>query len=299
MRNLKVIVLIIIAMISAQAWAIDDTPQNRVEQAKRFVSSMPLKEMFIEATERNASHLPEDKRQTYKNAMMKHLDVSKLEKAFEKAAVKAMTADEIKALADFYSALGNITAINQLMKKVDLVMTEVAPAILAEASRANAEVIKEQSKNLKEPQKQPIPPSYTLIEQDRFLVSRDEVYDRKTDRTWKRCNYGQMWDDQSNWCKGVVKRMSVESANSEMKESKGGWRVPDVNELMSLFEVYCGGEKSKVQEIFPEIKREWYATSTPNRDSHIKVVECLGSGPHWFGVGKQLNLIIRPVREGK
>ncbi len=143
MRILKVIVLIVIVMISVQAWAIDDTLQNRAEQAKRFASYMPLKEMFIAATERKASHLPEDKRQPYKNAMMKHLDVSKLEKAFEEATVKAMTADEIKALADFYSALGGITAINQLMKKVDIVMTEVAPAIVAEAARANAEVIKE------------------------------------------------------------------------------------------------------------------------------------------------------------
>jgi hypothetical protein len=40
----------------------------------------------------------------------------------------------------------------------------------------------------------------------RFVVNSNEVYDRKTDRTWRRCNYGQTYDAENRWCAGIIKR---------------------------------------------------------------------------------------------
>lgn len=141
---------------------------------------------------------------------------------------------------------------------------------------------------------------YAKIEQDRYVISGDEVYDRKTDLTWKRCNYGQTWDNQNSWCKGIIKRVSIDHASSDIEAMKGGWRLPEEGELMSIFEIYCGAEKIKAQEIFPDIKGdEWNATSTPNGESHIMACECFGSKAFAAGVGKQMNTIIRLVHNGK
>jgi len=143
-----------------------------------------------------------------------------------------------------------------------------------------------------------IDPKFAL--KDRFIVTGDEVYDRKTNRTWKRCNYGQTWDAQNKWCIGVIKRVPIDHAVSEVKRIKGGWKVPDVNELMSLMEVSCGTEKDKAQGIFADVKSsEWYATSTSHGDSHVMAVECIGAQAKAAGVGNQMFSIIRLVREGK
>jgi len=142
--------------------------------------------------------------------------------------------------------------------------------------------------------------SDTAIKKDRFIVKGDEVYDRKTDRTGKRCNYGQTWDDQNNWCTGIIKRVPIDHAASEVEGIKGGWRIPDVNEMMSIMDVSCGTEKDKAQGIFADVKSsEWYATSTPHGDSHVMAVECMGAQAKAAGVGNQMFSIIRLVREGK
>jgi hypothetical protein len=36
----------------------------------------------------------------------------------------------------------------------------------------------------------------------RFVVHGNEVYDKKTDLTWQRCNYGQTWDEGANGVRG-------------------------------------------------------------------------------------------------
>ena len=153
---------------------------------------------------------------------------------------------------------------------------------------------------VKKPSMPKYTPQYTSIDKDRYIISGDEVYDRKTERIWKRCNYGQRWDDKEKWCKGLVKRVPIADAKSAIENIGGGWRVPDVSELMSLFEVYCSADKSKVQEIFADIlHHEWYATSTPNGETHFMAVECFGSRASSAGVGKRMQTPIRLVREAK
>ena len=137
---------------------------------------------------------------------------------------------------------------------------------------------------------------------DQFIVSGDEVYDRKTDKTWKRCNYGQSWDSENNWCKGIPKRLNIDEAILEIANLKSNWRLPDLGELERIMAVGCVSKKEKesTSEIFPEIqKRTYYLTTTTNGDSHIMAVECFGLSTTSVGVGKKMISAVRLVREGK
>jgi len=137
---------------------------------------------------------------------------------------------------------------------------------------------------------------------ERFVVKGNEVYDKKADRTWQRCNYGQTWDEESRWCKGVAKRTTVDAATAEVAKSGGGWRVPDAGEMMSLFEVACRNAKKQDSSapIFPEvIPMTFYLTSTAHGDSdHNTATECLGSTASLAGLGRKYVSVLRLVRDG-
>jgi hypothetical protein len=134
----------------------------------------------------------------------------------------------------------------------------------------------------------------------RFSVSGDEIYDRQTEITWKRCLYGQEWDAQNNFCKGVIKHLPIGQAAIDFGNVSAGWRIPNQEELMSLMEVLCKKGKDDNLKIFDTPKMaEKHATSTMNGESHLIAVQCLGSTVDWVGVGKQFSTVLRLVHEGK
>ncbi len=142
--------------------------------------------------------------------------------------------------------------------------------------------------------------SSSAIHKDRFSLSEGEVYDRQTDRIWKRCIYGQTWDSQMHQCKGVIKHVPIGQAVSETKGVGDGWRIPKQEELMSLMAEVCKYGSDEEKEIFGDIRMfDKYATSTQNGDSHLIAVDCFGKASNWAGVGYQFPVIIRLIREGK
>lgn len=144
-------------------------------------------------------------------------------------------------------------------------------------------------------------PSAAPANQDRFIISRDEIYDKKTDKTWKRCNYGQTWDNSNNWCSGVAKRMTVSSATAEISEMQGGWRVAELGEILTIMEVACPATVMKSDPIFSEVHRyDWYLTTTRhgNPDS-IMGARCQGVRIDTAGLGNKYVSLIRVVRDGK
>jgi hypothetical protein len=137
--------------------------------------------------------------------------------------------------------------------------------------------------------------------QDRLVVSGDEIYDKKTDKTWKRCNYGQTWDNSNGWCRGVAKRLTVAIAATEVGELNGGWRVAELGEVLSVLEIACAAIVGKSDPVFAEIHHyDWYLTATRhgNPDS-IMGARCQGVRTDTAGLGSKYVSLIRIVRDGR
>src|SRR5262249_46496403 len=95
---------------------------------------VPPQELLQDATDHVALTLPPEKREAFRQLMMKHLDVGAFTKVLRDALVKHFTADELSALADFYgSPVGK--SVN---KKFGAYMAELMPEIQAEVKQAKA-----------------------------------------------------------------------------------------------------------------------------------------------------------------
>jgi len=140
---------------------------------------------------------------------------------------------------------------------------------------------------------------------ERFVVAGNEVYDKKTDLTWQRCNYGQTWDEENHWCKGVIKHTTVDVAISEVSQNGGPWRVPNADEVISLLEVACGNTKKKdaIAPIFPEVSSSpltYYLTASTRANDNISAAQCQGGfGPSMVGLNRKYVAVLRLVRSGK
>ena len=131
---MKLKVLFLIVMSVSSVWAIEDTPEARLQQAQRYMKVTPPEALFADMAEQGARNLPPDQREAFKATLTKNLDVAAITKAIQDAIVKNFTADEIKALADFYGSEVGKSA----MKKFGTYMADAMPAIQAEMMKAMA-----------------------------------------------------------------------------------------------------------------------------------------------------------------
>jgi hypothetical protein len=137
----------------------------------------------------------------------------------------------------------------------------------------------------------------------RFVVNGNEVYDKKTNLTWQRCNYGQTWDEHNRWCKGVTKHQTITQASAEVAKEMKSWRIPEISEVLSLLQVAC--ENTKVRDahsaVFPEILSDTHYLSYSIREDQksVNAAQCFGSKVFNFGVGKGYAAALRLVRSGR
>ena len=119
----RLLLLVLLLPLSLPAFALEDSPQNREHQAET---------------------LPEEQRDQFKALMTKHLDLGRVTAAIKAAMIKTFTADELKALADFYGSDVGKSA----MAKMGTYMSEVMPATMSEVqsalTKAQGEAHKEQ-----------------------------------------------------------------------------------------------------------------------------------------------------------
>jgi len=64
----------------------------------------------------------------------------------------------------------------------------------------------------------------------RYVAKVDEVYDRVTKLTWKRCSFGQRWEPTMG-CVALILIISFDQAENRVNEH---WRLPTIDELRSL-----------------------------------------------------------------
>lgn len=71
----------------------------------------------------------------------------------------------------------------------------------------------------------------------RYQIDGDVITDLGTSLVWARCSVGQVWSDSTENCEGEASRISNLSAQNIALRLGDGWRLPTLNELVSL--VYC------------------------------------------------------------
>ena len=115
-----------------RAQAIADTPENRREQAARYLAAAPPKELMGEMLKNITASMPAAQRDQFSQMFSKSLDMDALTKAMNDSMVKTFTAEELKALADFYSSPVGKSA----MGKMGAYMADVMPTIQAQMMKA-------------------------------------------------------------------------------------------------------------------------------------------------------------------
>jgi hypothetical protein len=115
-------------------WALDDTPENRSRETDRYIATTPPQELFEDMAEQVAKNLPPEQREAFKRTITKNLDMDAVVKGMKEAMIKHFTADELKALADFYGSPVGKSA----MKKFGSYMADAMPVIQAEMMKAMA-----------------------------------------------------------------------------------------------------------------------------------------------------------------
>lgn len=92
--------------------------------------------------------------------------------------------------------------------------------------------------------------------ENRFVISKNTVLDKKTGLTWQRCTLGL---SGSACNQGVAKKYTW---NQALNAATKGWRLPNVKELASIIELKCY-EPAINLNLFPNTKNDYYWTSSP------------------------------------
>lgn len=95
----------------------------------------------------------------------------------------------------------------------------------------------------------------------RYVISGDEVYDKETELTWKRCSVGMRWKEGR--CVGVQTNMSWMLALNYIEKTKveslGGWRLPTSDALATLINYQRKSLKLRPfidVDAFPDLSKE-------------------------------------------
>jgi hypothetical protein len=141
-------VLILFIFISLPALALEDSNENRLQQAERYMATTPTEEMMEDLAKNMSMNLPPEQRQDFRAILLEHLNINTLSNAMITSMVKAFTADELAALADFYGS----PIAKSAMKKMGGYMADIIPTVQAEIMRAVGEMEKSKAeKNRKLP----------------------------------------------------------------------------------------------------------------------------------------------------
>jgi hypothetical protein len=128
----KFVLITLLALSPNLALALDDTPKNREAEVTRYLKAVPPSEMMQDVADKIAKTLPEAHRKPFVDMMTKYFDINVLEEITKSAMIKHFSADELKALADFYSSPVGKSA----MSKMGDYMADIMPAMQAEMIKA-------------------------------------------------------------------------------------------------------------------------------------------------------------------
>ncbi len=124
------------------ACALDDTAENRSQQAGRYLKTVSPKKMLEKMLEKMAVKLPPDQRAIFKDLMTKHFNSNALEKVMVAGLLKHFTAEELRALADFHESSVGHSAMENFGDYTE----DIMPAVRSEMFKAHARTKRELEK---------------------------------------------------------------------------------------------------------------------------------------------------------
>lgn len=119
------------------------------------------------------------------------------------------------------------------------------------------------------------------------------IYDKKTMLEWKKCPEGYTYDSGNgscnladtigySWQEAFERANAINTGTAGENLGHGDWRLPNVKELTSLYEMQCT-QPTINTAIFFEPEDEWYMSSTP----------VLSSSTHIYFVSFSIHTIIK------
>ncbi|MBI4724207.1 MAG: DUF2059 domain-containing protein [Rhodomicrobium sp.] len=138
----RLFILGLFLMSPLPASALEDSPRNREQEANRYLQAVPPESMMAGIPKRLAATLPPAQQEKFIRMMTKNLDMARVTAAMRAAMMKTFTADELRALADFYGSPAGKSA----MAKMKTYMAEVMPAAMKELEAALAKTQQEEGR---------------------------------------------------------------------------------------------------------------------------------------------------------
>lgn len=71
-----------------------------------------------------------------------------------------------------------------------------------------------------------------------FIAKENEVVDKKSGLTWRRCSLGQTWQ-KGKGCVGEIELIKRKEAEERANSLGKGWRIPSIDELLTLVDKRC------------------------------------------------------------
>ena len=146
---MRTMLIVLMLSLGTSAFALEDTQTNRENEAELYLKTTPPTDMMKDAAEKIAMNMPPDRRSEFMDLFIKYLDILAVTKAIKDSMVKHFTADELKALADFYGSPVGKSAMN----KFGAYMADAMPLIQAEILKAQTEAVKAQARQKQDKEK--------------------------------------------------------------------------------------------------------------------------------------------------
>ena len=144
MKKLTIVLALLFFSTSLYATdlRIEDSKENRLTEANRYLSVMPPQDMLIDLVKKMSAQIPKEKQKSFNDFMIKNMDLDRFSLIIRDSMVNHFTAEELAALADFYgSAIGK-----SAMSKFGDYMAEAMPQLQTLMIEA-AQKTKDQMKN--------------------------------------------------------------------------------------------------------------------------------------------------------
>ena len=131
-------ILLAISLVSI-SFALEDTQENRSIEAGRYLKANPPSERFAEMSVVIAKGIPEAARENFLALMPKNLDTKALTNSINEILINTFTANELKALADFYSIAEGKSAMKKIGGYAEAVRTPMDIALRDAMSKTYAQ----------------------------------------------------------------------------------------------------------------------------------------------------------------
>ena len=132
--KLRIVLAVWFVVLSSLSWALDNTPENRIREANRYIAAVSAKELFRDTEQALYHETALEQRQFLDDLISNYLDIPAIENLVRETMVKHFTADELKALADLCSTPVGKSAII----KLGVCRYELGPGMQDEFMRAYA-----------------------------------------------------------------------------------------------------------------------------------------------------------------